>query len=295
MNPPPPFARWPLAVARHRLAQFAAGAAVLWLLVPAPPTSRDIKLNGAALEALASSEAARRRQPSLSPEELAALKQRVLEDEVLYREALRLGLDRADPVLRRHLVQKMLLLAEDMAGVGGEPSETDLRRCYDAEPGGWVLPEQVHLVHVFAGKPETLAAMDRELSSWTAPTPPPLGEPLPFPREVRASRSDLSDQFGPSFPRDVQAVPAGTWSAPIASKYGWHRVRVLERTEARPATFEEVRPQLRLECAIQLRQHATRAFVEQARRRYRIQLDGADTDLTPTGRLAMRGTASAED
>ena len=275
--------------------QFIAGAAVLWLLVPAPRTSRDIKISGSALAALASSESARRRQGGLPPEELAALQHQVLEDEVLYREALRLGLDRADPVVRRHLIQKMLLLAEDMAGAGGEPTVEQLRDCYESEPGGWAVPETVHLVHVFAGKPQTLVALGEELSRWTAASPPPLGEPLPFSREVRASLSDLSGQFGESFAQGVRALPVGTWSAPIPSKYGWHRVKVLEHAEQRPATFEEVRPQLRLECSIKRRKQAVRAFVDQARQGYRIQVDGEDTGLAPTGRLAMRGAASAED
>src|SRR5690606_31157400 len=48
-----------------------------------------------------------------------------VEDEVLYREAMALGLHAADPIVRRRLIQKMRFLLEDTAPIA-EPTEAEL-------------------------------------------------------------------------------------------------------------------------------------------------------------------------
>jgi peptidyl-prolyl cis-trans isomerase C len=53
---------------------------------------------------------------------------------VLYREAMRLGLDRDDGLVREHLIQKMLLLAEDLGGASREPTRDEVRAYFDQTP-----------------------------------------------------------------------------------------------------------------------------------------------------------------
>src|SRR5262245_15864419 len=138
-------------LAGHRLLHFIVLGAAIFAVAPRPDTARDIALDRVTLTALEQAEAQRLGAPVLSPEQRATVAQRFLEDELLYREALRLGFDRNDAVVRQRLVQKVLFLAEDLVGVSRPATEEDLRAFYDATRAQWTKPATVSLVHVYAG------------------------------------------------------------------------------------------------------------------------------------------------
>jgi hypothetical protein len=69
-----------------------------------------------------------RREPTA--QELDALVDDEVREEILYREALALGLDRNDEIVRRRMAQKMQFLAEDVAAAR-EPTEAELRAWFD--------------------------------------------------------------------------------------------------------------------------------------------------------------------
>src|SRR4051794_33212311 len=96
---------------RSRLLQFLVLGAIIFAVAPRGAAPGRISLKGDYLRALEVAEASRRASAAG-----AEVERRAIEDEVLYREALRLGLDQGDPLVRGHLIQKVLLLAEDLGG-----------------------------------------------------------------------------------------------------------------------------------------------------------------------------------
>src|SRR5262249_56675512 len=110
---------------------------------------------------------------------------------------------------------------------------------------------RVRLSHGSAGPThrEALAALRPHVAPAEAATPgepPALGEAFPLPRAVAMTRDELSGTYGGAFADGVFALATGSWSEPIESKFGWHLVRVLDRQDAGPAAFEDVRAQLPL-------------------------------------------------
>lgn len=287
------------ALASQRLVHFLLFGGALYAVAPRPPAPEVVELPGAHLQALVAAQAARQGVSALSPEQIAEVHARALEDEVLYREALRLELDRSDALLRQHLIQKMLLLAEDLGGAGKAPTEAELRGFYEETRARWTVPETLRLMHVFASRREVLEALRPRVLQHEARAPdsvPPLGEAFPVSRDVRAPAARLAMDFGPVFLQALQALPPGEWSAPVASKYGWHLVKVKERSPERPATFEEIRDALVLDYAIARRQRVVSAFVERALQRYSLSVDGVPVEAPkPTGRLGIRAQLSGED
>src|SRR5512134_3098974 len=81
-------------------------------------------------------------------EELAALVEPTVRDEVLYRQALALGLDENDDEVRRRLIEKMSYLTQDLADPA-PPSEQALRDFYAANPDTFTTPELVSFDQVF--------------------------------------------------------------------------------------------------------------------------------------------------
>jgi peptidyl-prolyl cis-trans isomerase C len=274
------FTRRAMAVAtRHRALQFLVLGGLLFALAPKPVSSRDITLDSRSLAALEEAQVQRLGRAALDDAEAHEVRARAIEDEILYREAIRLGLDRDDNVVRQRLIQKVLFLAEDLAGVTATPSEAELRAFFDATRAQWTTPARVRFVHVYAGPTgrDRLGALRDQAIAATSRTPeapPDLGDAFPLPRAGRASHDDLATEFGTAFADAVFQLTPGTWSTPIASRHGWHLVEVVERLEAHPATFDEVRGRLPLTYLVARKKQATAEFIRQAATRYRITIDG---------------------
>jgi hypothetical protein len=236
----------------------------------------------------------------LDPEQARAVEERAVEDEILYREALRLGLDRNDGIVRSRLEQKVLFLAEDMGGASREPTEEDLRSYFAKTQARWTEAAAVRFVHVFAAHEAAAEGLRDEVTAWSktaaADGVPPFGESFPLARTVVARVGEVSARYGADFGDRVQKAPVGEWIGPIASKYGYHLVRVVERLDERPATFEESRSEVTLAYLIARREEATGAYLRQAFARYRVWVGDERALLPPTvARTAARGAASGED
>lgn len=284
-------------LARERIVQFVAIAVLVFAFAHRPPrATTTISLSHAYIASLDAAQAQRIGVASLPEARELEVERRAIEDEVLYREALRLGLDRDDAVVRQHLVQKMLLLAEDLGGASQEPTSAEIAAYFERTRQRWQLAESVHFVHVFATRRDTLLALTDTVRAAPVGTPPALGDAFPRSRDVTGSHDDLAATYGDELADAVSALPTGSWSEPIASRYGWHLVFVVARTPGRPAALAEVADKVRLELSVERRHAAIARFLERAAGRYTIVIDGAPVrDYQPTSRIALRSQPSAED
>jgi len=283
---------------RDRLVHFAAAGGLLFALAPAVDRTH-VSLSGGHLQSLHAAQAKRLGVPELSEERAAEVDRRALEDEVLYREAMRLGIDRDDGLVREHLIQRMLLLAEDLGGASREPTRAEVRAYFDRTPERWQKDERVHLVHVFATRQPLAASLADAVRAADTAHPdaaPAVGEAFARGRDVRGSREDFAASYGEPFAVAVFALRPGEWSPPLESRFGWHLVKVVQHTPGAPASFDEVYDRVRLEYAIVHRHEAIAHFLEQAFKRYHVDIDGAPVrGYLPTERLALRSTPSQED
>jgi hypothetical protein len=273
---------------RSRLLQFLFLGAVIFALAPKSEAPGRISLSGAYLRSLQAAEAAR-----AAGDGAQAVQRRAIEDEVLYREALRLGLEQQDPLVRAHLIQKMLLLAEDLGGATRTPTEAELQRFFTEHRERWEQPASWRFIHVFAARPETLERLRLDPA---AAVPPDVGEPFPLSRDVRKTEPELLGTYGPELYQGLAAAGDGGWSAAVRSRYGWHRLKVLEHVGAHLPAFEEVRGRVSLDYAVERRRAAVQAFLSRALERYQVDVDGHPAPVfVPEGRLGVRSEPSAED
>lgn len=277
-------------LARQRLVQFAVLGGALFAIAPRARTPEVIDVTTERLAALRAAEVSRGKGPVDAL--VRAADQRALEDEILYREGVRLGLDKNDGIVRQRVVQKVLFLAEEMAGAARPADEAALRTFFAENSGRWAVPEQHRFAQIYRRAPDALAA-------WAAgprSDAPPTGEASPVGPELDLDERRLADTLGADFTAALPKLPVGVWAGPVKSAFGWHLVRVLERRPARQARFEEVRAAVVEAYGVHLRQEATAAFVQGALTRYRVSVDGKRLEgFTPSRRVAFRGVASGED
>ncbi len=172
--------------------------------------------------------------------ELDAQIEGYVRDEVLYREALRLGLDQGDAVVRRRMAQKMDILASSQAETV-EPSEETLRAHYDANPQAFASDVRYTLDQLWF---EDRKGAERALTYVeTADDAFQLGQRISLPPSVDAMTSkELADRFGMQFAQNLDGLePGENWQGPVGSGLGWHLVRLRVRDASKVPPFENVR------------------------------------------------------
>jgi peptidyl-prolyl cis-trans isomerase C len=213
------------------------------------------------------------------PEQLERLIDDYIDDQVMYREALRMGLDQDDEIIRRRLIQKAQFLQRDLATVP-LPQESELRACYSAHPELFtsaprVTFEQLYFSADHGGwaKAETRArrALDQvRRGSATSLASPDDPFPLQIPPED-LTHLDAVRVFGDTgIVEALFSTPEGQWSEPVRSAYGWHLVKVDHRQSANVAAFSQVRTQVESVYLQERRQAAQQRALAALRARYEI-------------------------
>jgi hypothetical protein len=113
---------------------------------------------------------------------------------------------------------------------------------------------------------------------------------------IHATLPEIAAQYGAPFADALPSLPIGSFSQPIPSKFGWHLVFLLDRQAARPASFDEARPELELGCWLERREAAVAHLLGRIAGRYHMEIDGQALPALPRSRrVAARSEASGED
>jgi PPIC-type PPIASE domain len=181
-------------------------------------------------------------------DELKALIDNYIKDEIYYREALILGLDKDDTVIRRRLRQKMEFLSD--ASIDAlSPTDTDLDAYLKAHLADFEIEPMVAFQQVFLRPDRHGDKIDQDAASIlealrTSPetAPSSLGDPSLLPADLPLTRKmAVAQTFGPELGEALdQAIP-GRWTGPVRSAFGLHLIRVSERKPGRMPALTEVR------------------------------------------------------
>ena len=210
--------------------------------------------------------------------ELRGLVEDHVREEILYREALAMGLDRNDTIVRRRLAQKVQFLGEDIAAAA-PPDEAALRAWFEENAARYALPGRISFRHVYFSKDRRGDRLEADARTALASLlqggdENALGDPFLGEFEfVAADESRIAGSLGGGFAKQVFALPDGSWQGPVASAYGLHLVLVSGREQARPVAFERVRDAVARDFAEDRRLAANRDFTERLKSRYRVRVD----------------------
>jgi hypothetical protein len=220
--------------------------------------------------------AARGREPSAV--ELNHLIESYVREEILYREGVRLGLERDDIVVKRRVRQKIEVIAEEDASTR-EPTDADLSAYLVANQARFVQAAVVTFEQVFVGQstsgPEVVHAVAVTGEALRKGTDPEeLGKPTLLPRRMTRTPADLvARDFGASFAAALEKVPVGEWVGPIDSSFGAHYVRVSDRTPAVAPPLAAVRDHVVREWENERRQRARNDAYARMRGEYTVSIE----------------------
>jgi hypothetical protein len=266
---------------REPLAQFLLFGAALFLLhalygAAVPRETGSIEVPAPRL-ALIRQELQAQLQRAPSEAEVQSAIDRWLADELLFREAQALGLDRSDVIVRRRLVQKMESLIEAPAE-SEVPTDAQLQALLDADPQRYGLPVRYSFEQrLFARgerrdrlRADALAALE-QLRAQGADA---AGDAFFAGNRLRNQDAvAVRKVFGAGFAQALDALPVGRWEGPVASGYGLHLVRLDQRSAFVPATLASARRRLEADWTAARKQALLSERIAKIRQRYAVVVD----------------------
>jgi hypothetical protein len=242
---------------------------------------REIVVTEARVQALAENFAKTWMRPP-TPQELKGLVDDYVAEEVYYREAIAMGLDSDDTIIRRRLRQKMEFISEDVAAAV-PPTEAQLHEYLANNAEKFLEPPRLTFQQVFFSTERRgeAARADAErlladLSAGRGPAmPQEAGDPTLLPPAMEAADSqDIANSFGTDFASAVDDAPVGQWVGPVQSGFGLHLVRVDQREAGTAPTLEQIRPIVQREWEAAQRKSVNDAFLAKLLAKYDVRIEG---------------------
>jgi hypothetical protein len=214
-------------------------------------------------------------------QEIEGLIRDYIREEVYYREAVGMGLDRDDSIVRRRLQQKLQFVSEDVALLA-EPTEDDLRAFLESHPEKFRAAGHVSFIQVYLdphrhrdGLARDAAALLARLRRVQSPNDvATVGDAfLLAGRFDKVPTTEVATLFGEKFAETLTRLPPGEWQGPVESGYGVHLVFVSERKQSALPALNEVRDNVRREWANLQRQKANEEFYQKLLSRYTVTIE----------------------
>jgi len=210
--------------------------------------------------------------------ELQTLVDDFVDEEIDYREALAMGLDTDDTIIRRRMRQKLEFLAEN-ADSNEEPTDAQLAELLKLHAAEYRLPERVSFRQVLASRdtrgPRSGADATALLSKLrSGEEPEKLSDASMLPAAMPlATAAGVAALFGDSFASSVFKHVGSGWFGPVGSPFGAHDVLVLSREPARNPALQEIRDKLRADWIESKRMARRDEFQARLRQRYQVQVE----------------------
>lgn len=238
--------------------------------------------------------------------ELDGVINQYVREEILYRQAVALGLNEDDPITRRRMAQKLEFMTSDLARVI-EPTDAELESWFQENIDEFSSPDLLTFIQVFfdpdARDETTLddaSAVLAQLQQAGVPDPETLQAGDQFMLQNyfgSVTELEIRKQLGSGFATSLMELASGEWHGPVLSGFGVHLVYVFDHSQApAPVLSEELRPRVLEAWQAQQMQEFNEKFYEALKGRYNIIVE--DNNLAPgslqrTGQGAAGGESSA--
>jgi hypothetical protein len=268
-------------------------AGYAWLSPGEAPESDQTIVVGAGERAWMRTSFEKRWNRPPTTEELEGLTREYVRETAFYREALAMGLDKDDTIVRRRLAQKLEFLVQDLIDVKPATDE-ELEAYFDAHRADYRQPDLITFTHAFVdpdkwgNETESHAASVLEaLEKADDPTggAQELGDPfmlqLYYPERTEA---EISKLFGGGFARSLGDLSLGAWQDPVLSGYGVHLVYVHAKETFPDPAFANVRDRVAEDWMEAKREELNDEYRERLLEKYTVVIeDDATSDTVVQG------------
>ena len=259
------------------------------------PAPRHIVISQGQLASMWENFTNTRQRPPTQEEWDGLIRARVRE-EVSYREALALGLDKDDLIIRRRLAQKLQFISDD-SNPQTQPTDAELNAYLQAHPDKFRVEQQFTFRQLYLDRGKHGANLARDAAQLLAklnqagadPDRAAMGDPFMLEHSFTSLPvSEIARQFGAAFAGKLTALQPGRWQGPVESAFGVHLVFISERTESQLPALAEVRDAVRREWADAQRLQANDRFYRGLLKHYIVTIEPLEPSVAETKVLAAK-------
>lgn len=213
--------------------------------------------------------------------ELEVLIREYIREEVYTREAMALGLDKDDSVIRRRLRQKLEFISDSVASQT-EPTDEQLAEYLKTHANAFQGERQFTFSQVYLDPQKHGENLTRDLNQMLAqlrlsgnkPDLSKMGDSFLLEQNFPAvPAGEVSKQFGEKFMTKLADLPLGEWGGPIESGYGVHLVLVTDRSDGAVGALAEIRDTVRRAWVNAQRSETNVKFYQALLKRYAVTIE----------------------
>ena len=202
-------------------------------------------------------------------QDLQGIINQLIEEEILYREALKLNLDKDDIIIKRRLAQKIGFLKQEEKS--NPPTEIELREYFDSRESEYFMEARYTFTHLYFSKDKegsnrAQAAIDILANKNEAPDSDPFLIGKNF---INKTAKD----FGLGFSQNLITAEINIWLGPFKSIYGSHLVKVSRVTQAQSPNYEEVKREVLMDYLLDQKQEGMKSFINELKKNYEVQIN----------------------
>ena len=220
-----------------------------------------------------------------SADEWRSLIDHKIREDILYREAIAMGLDQGDTIVRRRMAQKMDFLMEDVAALHN-PGREELKAWFEKNTERFAFPPRFTFHHLYFSpdkrgpttRQDATRALGKLASQDGGHVPADLADPFIFQSDYGdRTPEQIAGVFGGDFARALSGLKAGSWQGPIESGLGWHLVWIESVTPSRFPAYEEVEADVKTQWVSDQRAEVKRRAFETMKSHYVIVMPPGQT------------------
>jgi len=206
-------------------------------------------------------------------DEIRSIIDSLIEEEILYREALKLELDKDDIIIKRRLAQKIgFLKQEEQSQL---PTETELKEYFKSKEAKYYIDKRLSFSHLYFSKEKNgaeraLQALKVIQNEKSIPDSDPFLVGKNF---INKTSKEIERDFGVGFSDHFINEEAGSWLGPFNSIYGTHLVKISQITQPKSPTLEEVKRAVLVDYQLDKKQEDMKGYIENLKRDYEVQIN----------------------
>ena len=206
-------------------------------------------------------------------EEIDGIIKQLIDEEILYREALKLGLDKNDIIIKRRLAQKISFLKQE--SIDKSPSEEDIQSHYTENSQDYFIDSTFTFSHIyFSNENQALNRSTLALESIEqGQEPSDFGDPFLLGKNFSVKTTkELKRSFGQEFSNSIKDMEIKKWDGPITSEYGKHLIFLNSFTDSYLPKLEQVRDIVISDIVARNQSQSTAKYLENLKEEYEVEI-----------------------
>lgn len=232
------------------------------------------------------------RAPNL--EELKGLINKYINQEVLYREALRMNLDHNDEIVKRRLAQKMEFLSQDLTGLIAPASEENLIEYFNKHKEKYATPYRYTMYQIVFTPDNHEIPLEKAkavLNNYNSLAPMEMknhGDNFPLDYALKdVDAFYINREFGEKFSKQLETLETNRWIGPVSSGFGQHLVYIESKTAPRIPEFKNVETVVKRDYEYDMEKEGQEAILRTLKNNYKIRINADNMNTITSSELAQ--------